>query len=176
MFLRITPWLLLLFLTSSAQTGHSTTPASPTLQQLTQRSSYIFAGTVLTVERVALKSDSELPTVKITFQVNQAIRGVRAKQILTIKEWAALWESGERYRPGERVLLFLHGTSKLGLTSPVSGSFGRFQLDRNGSVLLSVERIAALRTGIPVKAAPVGKPILINNREFTRAIFRKAGE
>ena len=53
-----------------------------------------------------------------------------------IKEWAGLWQSGERYRPGERVLLFLYPPSRLGLTSPVANRAGRFEVDRAGRVTL----------------------------------------
>jgi hypothetical protein len=172
-FARITCSLLLL--TAVVQGANPPEP-SPTLQQLTRQSSYIFAGTVLTVEPPNPNSEGELPTVRITFRIDQAIRGVRAKQIMAIKEWAGLWEAGERYRAGERLLLFLHGTSKLGLTSPVNGALGCFQLDRNCGVLLDVERIAALQTGISVKSRVRGKPVPINNRAVIRAILRKAGE
>jgi hypothetical protein len=67
---------------------------------------------------------------------------VRSGRELVIRQWAGLWNAGERYRTGERVLLFLYPASKLGLTSPVGGARGRFSLDRNDQVLLGVERAA----------------------------------
>ena len=42
---------------------------------------------------------NDVATVQITFRVEQAMRGTRAGQILTIREWAGLWNSGERYHP-----------------------------------------------------------------------------
>ena len=55
---------------------------------------------------------------------------------MTIREWAGLWNTGERYETGERVLLFLYPKSKLGLTSPVGGKLGRYAVDAAGRVLI----------------------------------------
>jgi|HubBroStandDraft_6_1064221.scaffolds.fasta_scaffold66511_2 hypothetical protein len=114
----------------------------PNLRRMTRESGYIFAGTVTAVESVT--SSNRVPTTKITFHVNQAIRGVTNGQTLVIQEWAGLWESGEYYRLGEQVLLFLYRPSKLGLTSPVGGQQGRFKLDSNGTVTLRQERVIRL--------------------------------
>ena len=102
---------------------------------MTRSAGYIFAGTVKSVERAAPKGNG-VATVLINFHVDQAMRGVRTGQTLAIREWAGLWESGERYRPGERVMLFLYPPSKLGLTSPVGGPMGRFKIDPDGRVVL----------------------------------------
>jgi hypothetical protein len=110
---------------------------------LTQSSGYIFAGTVKSVERVAPKGNG-VATVQINFHVDQGLRGVRTGQMLAILEWAGLWESGESYRPGERVLLFLYPPSKLGLTSPVQGPMGHFKIGPDGQVALTPERISFL--------------------------------
>src|SRR5215471_16714420 len=61
------------------------------VRPLTKNSGYIFAGTVKSVERVAPKGNG-VATVQITFHVEQAMRGARAGQMLTIREWAGLWE------------------------------------------------------------------------------------
>jgi hypothetical protein len=118
-------------------------PPSPYSQRppsLTRSSGYIFAGTVKSVDRVTPKGDA-VATVQISFHVDQAMRGVRAGQTLAIREWAGLWESGERYRPGQRVLLFLYPPSKLGLTSPVQGPMGRFRIGPDGRVVVDPRRI-----------------------------------
>jgi len=107
---------------------------------LVRSSGYIFAGTVKSVERVAPRGNG-VATVLINFHVDQAMRGVRTGQTLAIREWAGLWESGERYRPGERVLLFLYPPSKLGLTSPVRGPMGRFRIGADGRVIFDPGRI-----------------------------------
>lgn len=118
-------------------------PALSSLRQLNRNSGYIFDGTVLSVQRPE-QNDTGVATVQITFRVEQAIRGTRTGQVLTIREWAGLWNSGERYRPGERLLLFLYSPGKLGLTSPVGGPLGRFHVDSAGNVGLEGGRFSAL--------------------------------
>ena len=100
---------------------------------LTSSAGYIFAGTVESIVRPT-PNKGAVATVQINFHVEQAMRGVQTGQTLTIREWAGLWTSGERYRTGERVLLFLYPPSKLGLTSPVQGSLGRFSIGSDGRV------------------------------------------
>jgi len=99
---------------------------------MTRDSGYIFAGKVTGIERVADSLTADVSTVRITFQVEQGIRGVRTGQTLVIREWVGLWEQGERYRLGERVLLFLYRPSQLGLTSPVAGPWVVLQLIGTG--------------------------------------------
>jgi len=104
----------------------------PSLRQMTRDSGYIFEGKVTGIERVADSLTADVSTVRITFQVEQGIRGVRTGQTLVIREWVGLWEQGERYRLGERVLLFLYRPSQLGLTSPVAGPWVVLQLIGTG--------------------------------------------
>jgi hypothetical protein len=94
----------------------------------------IFSGTVLQVEHRNSNSASALATTRIVFRVDEAIRNVRRGQTVEINEWAGLWQSGERYHPGERALLFFYPPSKLGLTSPVGNRTGRFAVNHAGSV------------------------------------------
>jgi hypothetical protein len=140
---------------------------------MTRESGYIFAGTVTAVEGVT--SSNRVPTMKITFHVEQAIRGVRDGQTLVIQEWAGVWEAGESYRPGEHVLLFLYRPSKLGLTSPVGGQQGRLKFDSNGMVILRQERM------VSPFADPVLQPGLpgsnyISVPDFARAIHQAEEE
>jgi len=110
---------------------------------LTGKSGYIFAGTVTSVERIAAGARDTLSVTSITFRIDQAFRGVRTGQTLAIREWAGLWERGEQYRVGERVFLFLYSPSKLGLTSPVAGSTGRFAISK-GKILLNPQHVQLL--------------------------------
>lgn len=103
------------------------------LRSMARHSGMIFSGTALRVEHLAAASGGVAST-RITFRVQTAIRGVRVGQVIAIREWDGLWNSGERYRPGERVLLFLFPASRLGLTSPVGGRLGRFRVDEAGRV------------------------------------------
>jgi hypothetical protein len=139
------------------------------LRQLTRDSGYIFAGKVSAIQRVMAVPTSEVATVRITFQVEQGIRGVRTGQVLVIHEWGGLWEQGERYRPGERVLLFLYRPSKLGLTSPVAGALGRFAVDNKGQVNLDQF------TSVPSQVHLRGKGH-VTSRDFARTIRRMVEE
>jgi hypothetical protein len=125
----------------------------PTLVQLNRNSGYIFVGTVRSVTKVEPTSQSGVAIVRITFHVENAVRGVRRGQTLVIREWAGRWDSGEHYRVGERTMLFLFPPGKLGLTSPVGGELGKFRLDSYGHVLLNRVQVAAVSSN-PVLAAP----------------------
>lgn len=107
-------------------------------KRVLQNSGTIFSGTVLRIEHRNADSSSALATTRITFHVDEAIRNARRGQTMQINEWAGLWQSGERYRPGERVLLFLYPPSKLGLTSPVGNHVGRFSV--NSARLINLKR------------------------------------
>jgi len=103
----------------------------------------IFTGTVTKVERRPATAGQSVETVAVTFHVENALRGATPGQDLTITQWIGLWSSGQRYRVGERVVLFLYPASKLGLTSWVGGPLGRFAVDRAGWVLLTPQHVAA---------------------------------
>jgi hypothetical protein len=124
----------------------------------------IFSGTALRVEHLNPESAGAVASTRITFRVQTAIRGVRPGQLIRIREWAGLWNSGERYRPGERVLLFLYPASRLGLTSPVGGRMGRFRVDDGGRV----EVQSTSRSG------PLPKPMEL--RIFAAEVRRAAKE
>ena len=96
----------------------------PMLRRIVRDSGRIFAGTVIDIQRT--QDGPGVPITQVTFRIEEAIRGVRKGDQVQIKEWGGLWQSGERYRTGERVLLFLYPASKLGLTSPVAGTMGRW--------------------------------------------------
>jgi hypothetical protein len=113
----------------------SSTSLIANLQLLSRNAGYVFDGTVLSVSPVALNDGNSVPAFQITFRVEQAIRGTHAGQILRIREWAGLWNAGARYRTGERLLLFFYAPGKLGLTSSVAGSLGRFPVDSSGNLI-----------------------------------------
>ena len=130
--------LVLLLLAASAEIGWGASrPAihRPGIRQIVRDSALIFAGTVLTVQQS--RDDANSPgTTSITFRVQEAVRGVHRGQTIKVREWAGLWQLGERYQPGEHVMLFLYPASKLGLTSPVGGQSGHLQIDRRRRVSL----------------------------------------
>jgi len=134
---------VVLALLLNAQTRSTLSPRIPQvseLRQMTRHSGVIFAGRVLSVQHLRPRFSNEVPTMRVTFRVEKGIRGARTGSLFVLREWAALWNSGERYRVGERVLLFLYPPSKAGLTSPVAGARGRFPVDAKGQVILNAER------------------------------------
>jgi hypothetical protein len=131
----------------------------------------IFAGTVTTVARHPATGGEAIETVAITFHVDNAIRGATPGETITVLQWMGLWSSGQRYRIGERVLLFLYPPSKLGLTSCVAASLGRFRIDPVGRVLLSAEHLSAFRTD-PV----LGGRSRVSLSDFALAVRRATEE
>ncbi|HKU23857.1 MAG TPA: hypothetical protein VJQ54_00220 [Candidatus Sulfotelmatobacter sp.] len=105
----------------------------------------IFSGTVIRIEHQAPFKGQTIGTVKVTFLVENAFRGATRGRQSTFSEWIGLWQSGQRYRLGERVFVFLYPRSRVGLTSCVSGSMGRFEMDSQGSVLLSAQQVSVFR-------------------------------
>ena len=131
----------------------------------------IFSGTVSAVVRQPANNGQAVATVAVTFHVENAIRGVSPGDDLTISQWIGLWLSGQRYRVGQRMLVFLYPPSKLGLTSCVAGALGRFNVDAQGRVLLSAQHLAAFR------ADPVlGGRSRARISDFARAVRRASGE
>ena len=148
-------FVLISFLPSAGQQnpGKLALFAPPTMKQLIQQSGLIFEGTVAAVEHVRAKP-GQVAAQRITFRVEQAILGVRKGQLLEVREWAGLWNFGEHYRMGERVLLFLYPRSRLGLTSPVGGPPGRFDITSDNQVLLQntrAQEMSAFRSGDPTR-------------------------
>ena len=147
----------------------------PRLIQLTKKAGYMFSGTVLSVQRMGDDKDLERGTVAVTFHVDRGIRGIKTGQTLTIREWAGLWNSRERYRPGEQVFLFLYPPSRLGLTSPVSGELGRFAIGSGNRVSVP----GSMADELPVSSR-LKQQVRHNHtlplRQFTAAIRRASEE
>lgn len=121
-----------------------TIPVVPNLRPLVTRSGYVFSGTVKSIERIKPHSRDSVGVMRITFLVEHGYRGVLSGQTIAIHEWAGLWEGVQRYRVGERVMLFLYPPSKLGLTSPVPN--GKLPVDSSGNIV------------VPPSAPPPGSP------------------
>ena len=146
-------------------------PGSPGLPLFASSAGMIFSGTVTSVERHAGNSAQPVETVSISFHVEKAIRGATPGENITISQWIGLWSAGQRYRVGERVLLFLYPKSKLGLTSCVGGQVGRFSVDSWGRVLLSAQHLSVFRAD-PVLGGRSRVPF----SDFAFAVRRAGGE
>lgn len=141
------------------------------LTTLTRAAGTIFSGTVTSIARRPAADSRTVETVAITFHVENSIRGATPGEYLTISQWIGLWSGGQRYRVGERVLLFLYPRSKLGLTSCVAGGLGRLPIDAWGRVLLSAQHLAAIR------ADPVlGGKSRLRFSDFALAVRRASEE
>jgi hypothetical protein len=145
----------------------SPAPRPVAFREVIRSSAMIFAGTVLRVEHLRADPGSSVEITQISFRVETAIRGTRSRQLIQIREWEGLWNAGERYTPGEKVLLFLYPNSKLGLTSPVGGPAGRFEVDAKGRVKIAREHVFH-RQGVPESE--------VDTRAFAREIRRAARE
>jgi len=142
-------------------------PISIGLQGLTRAAGIIFSGTVSKIAREPATHGQTVETVAITFHVEKALRGATPGQDLTITQWIGLWTNDQRYRVGQRVLLFLYPPSKLGLTSAVAGRIGRFGVDPLGRILLTPQHLP-LTQADPILA---GKS-RVTWAEFTQAAMR----
>ena len=131
----------------------------------------IFSGRVTAIARGTTSGNQAIETVVITFHVERAIRGVRAGEPLTVVQWAGLWSGGQPYQIGERLLLFLYPPSRLGLTSSVGGSLGRFAVDSGGRILLSRQHLSVFA------ADPVlGGKSRVTFSDFAQNVRRASGE
>jgi hypothetical protein len=145
-------------------------PQAVAFHRMVHSAGIIFSGTVTNIEPRPASGAQSLETVAITFRVGDAIRGATPGETLTISQWAGLWSAGQRYRIGERVVLFLYPASRLGLTSSVSGLMGRFEMDAAHRILISEQHRVAFRDD-PVLA---GKS-RVTFREFARAVREASG-
>jgi hypothetical protein len=148
-------------------------PAPPVLQ-IINTSGYIFQGTVTQLRWLKPANSEDVATMQITFRVSQGIRGVQAGQMLSVKEWAGLWDSNERYRVGQNVVLFLYRPSKLGLTSPVSGALGKFVVSIGGIIRLDQQQRNFLASE-PTFGPGIRTRAEINAKSFANTIRRLAG-
>jgi hypothetical protein len=156
---RVLSFLLLL----SSTVALSQQPVGPTLFQLTRKAGFVFSGTVLSVQKLR-GSTGEANSVAITFRVDKGVRGTKTGETLTIREWAGLWNSGERYRPGERLFVFLYPPSRLGLTSTVAGNWGKLAVDGEGQVWVPSN------FGGTLSSPPMRSKRSMSLGEFTKAV------
>jgi len=145
------------------------------LPQIVQAAGSIFSGTVtaITSHPASLTAGRGQPvgTVAVTFHVERAIRGAIPGANFVISQWMGVWSSGQQYRVGDRALLFLYPQGKLGLTSCVGGTIGRFRIDPAGRILLSAQQLSIFRADPQLR----GKS-LISFQDFALAVERAGGD
>lgn len=146
-------------------------PGPIAFAEMIRAAGLIFSGTVTRIERQPATSWQSVESVKVTFRVDNALRGATPRGTLAISQWIGLWSSGQRYRIGEHILLFLYPPSKLGLTSCVAGSLGRFPIDSWGRISLSPQQLSALQ-----KDPVLGGKSRLRFSDFALAVRRASEE
>ncbi|MEE8585083.1 MAG: hypothetical protein V3T83_09555 [Acidobacteriota bacterium] len=105
------------------------------LVEMVQLSDRIFWGVCLDAQSKD-DPDTGLTMMEYTFQVQRGFKGVQAGERVVFRQFQAA--SGRimgipglpRYNKGNEWLIFLHGDSRIGLTSPVGMEQGLFRLER----------------------------------------------
>lgn len=125
----ITLTLFLSFLMSTF--GWAASVRSVNLLEMVELADRIFWGRCLG-EESKVEASTGLAIVEYTFEVREGVKGVQSGQRLVFRQAQSGLIGGipgvPRYRKGQEMLLFLHGDSRLGLTSPVGLVQGTFQL------------------------------------------------
>jgi hypothetical protein len=140
--------LAVLFVTTScvvaqtATTGTSSSSAQTVedaLHQMSDMAGIVFVGQVVAVRRTG-SEDGASGVVEVEFLIEQAVRGCTAGSTYVLREWAGLWSGGDqRYRVGQRLLMFLHEPGPGGVTSPVGGMAGAIPIRGAGKAPRSTE-------------------------------------
>ena len=123
------------------------------IEKLARPAGMIFSGAVVRVETERDESGKPV-SVRIAFRVDQAVRGCNAGETIEIAERAELWVRDDRYRVGQRLLLFLYPRNQAGLTSPVAGDLGVFMLGSNGLLRLTPQQAGLLGSQPGERPAP----------------------
>ncbi len=122
--------LLVLLLSVTFVTGTSVRLLN--LLEMVQLADRVFWGKCLSVEEKSGDSTS-LPVLEYVFAVQGGIKGVQTGETVVFRQVGTSSQGAldiPHYEKGQEILLFLHGDSRLGLTSPVGLAQGVFQLKR----------------------------------------------
>lgn len=112
------------------------------LHQMSDEAGVIFAGQVIAVHYSA-GGEGASGVVEVEFRVDQAVRGCAAGTTYVLREWSGLWAGGiQRYRVGQRLLMFLRAPSASGLSSPVDGMDGAVPIHGSRPSLMATSSTA----------------------------------
>jgi hypothetical protein len=148
----------------------------PQWKQISRRAGMIFAGTVLgaapdsppqqaliQITATNQAATSPTPVLQLRFRIDDPIAGVERGQILTIHEWVGAASMHRSMNPGQHILIFLYPPSRLGLTSPVGGSWGQVSLDPTG------KNVAAQKNDAPNAPNDLRSPVSERSQAATDA-------
>lgn len=114
------------------------------VSEVAAEAAIVFRGQVV-AEMQAARAPDEIAETRVTFRVDDGVRGTTNGQMLTIRQWNA---AADEYRLGESLVLFLHAPStQLGLTSPVGGRAGHKRVDEVPREVLTALRAPAEEAG-----------------------------
>jgi hypothetical protein len=142
---------------ASRDVGGLDTSVGGALRSLASRAAVVFAGQVQTIERKG-------GVVEVVFRVDQVMQG-DVGATYTLREWGGLWSAGEqRYRVGQRAMMFLHAGSVGGLSSPVDGMEGVVPVVPMGADAVPLLDVRRLATRVQrLQGAPMrGEAIALN--------------
>jgi hypothetical protein len=122
---------VIIFSTPALEAQFLTLPVN--LSYLSQRADIIVQGRITDVLYENLPGYANIPTVKVSLEVENMLRGPEGSTY-TFREVLVGLKSGEgtkTYRVGQRIMVFLPAPSRYGLSSPVGLAQGRFLIARN---------------------------------------------
>ncbi len=131
------------------------------LTYLAQRADVIVQGRITQVSHERLPGYSNIPTVKVTLEIESSFRGVAGKQYTFREIYLGLRarEGKQGYQVGQQIFLFLPTPSQYGLSSPIGLGQGRFHIAAKtaGSAMIANEQgNAGLFKNVEQDAAKAG--------------------
>jgi hypothetical protein len=124
---------------TTGTSSYSAQTVEDALHQMSDMAGIVFVGQVVAVRRTG-SEDGASGVVEVEFLIEQAVRGCTAGSTYVLREWAGLWSGGDqRYRVGQRLLMFLHEPGPGGVTSPVGGMAGAIPIRGAGSAPRSTD-------------------------------------
>lgn len=134
------------------------------LAYLSQRADVIVQGRVKSVREEYLSGYPNIPTVEVTLDIDQMVRGPAGKTYTFREVFLGLRsrEGKQGYKVGQQLFLFLPAPSKYGLSSPVGIEQGRFHIAREsggGAKIINGRGNAGLFRNVAKTATQAGKPL-----------------
>jgi hypothetical protein len=131
------------------------------LTYLARRAGVIVQGRVVNVQYEPLPGYSHIPTVRVTLQVEQMLRGPAGREYTFRQMLPPLRPQAGKYgyAAGQELMLFLPAPSQYGLSSPLGHEQGTFHIrrDSQGHAFIANELDnSGLFKGVPSDAAEQG--------------------
>lgn len=137
------PWIVVVcFVLSAGGQTWGSEAVSTDVSEMAAHAGMVFRGRVVAVAVEPANAPGDVTALRITFVVDDAVRGVTPGQTVTIRQWSA---AADEYRVGESLVLFLYTPSDaLGLTSSVGGRAGHRRVDEVSAQFLDSLREPAV--------------------------------